>query len=505
MGPEADQLIVPRWEWRTFGEQFAAAEDRFASESPESVGESDELYILSASGDDTVKVRAGLMDVKHLELVNDDGLEQWKPILKAEFPLPADDVRAVLKTLGTTGPPLGREAYSVDELLDEVVRPDAGLRAAQVHKRRVHYLLDGCMAELTEVSSDGSATRTIAVESEDPELVIATVRSLGLESLQNTNFPRGLKTLLGFAKQRYAVIDVGTNSVKFHVADRLEGGVWRPVADRADVTRLGQGLEETGRLDPEAMQRTIAAIGGMVDEARRDGAEAITVVGTAGLRIAANSAEFVEQLQAATGVKLEVISGEDEGRLAYLAAEAGLGLSQESVAVFDTGGGSSQFTFGRGEEVDERFSVNVGAVRFTERFGLAGPVSEDVLASALEAIGADLSRLDGRQVPDRIVGLGGAVTNLAAVMHQLETYDPDVVQGSTLDRSEIDSQIELYRTRSADERRSIVGLQPNRAEVILAGACIVKTILAKLGGESFTVSDRGLRHGVLVDRFAARR
>jgi exopolyphosphatase / guanosine-5'-triphosphate,3'-diphosphate pyrophosphatase len=498
-------LIVPRWEWRTFGEQFGPAEDRFASESPESVGESDELYILSASGDDTVKVRAGLMDVKHLELVNGNGLEQWKPVLKAEFPLPADDVRAVLKTLGTTVPPLGRKAYTLEELLDEVVRPDAALRAAQVHKRRVHYLLDGCMAELTEVSSDGSATRTIAVESEDPELVIATVRSLGLESLPNTNFPRGLKTLVGFAKQRYAVIDVGTNSVKFHVADRFEGGVWRPVADRADVTRLGQGLEQTGRLDPEAMQRTIGAIGGMVDEARRDGAEAITMVGTAGLRIAANSAEFVEQLQAATGVELEVISGEDEGRLAYLAALSGLGLSQESVAVFDTGGGSSQFTFGRGEEVDERFSVNVGAVRFTERFGLAGAVSEDVLASALEAIGADLSRLDGHRVPDRIVGLGGAVTNLAAVMHQLETYDPDVVQGSTLDRSEIDRQIELYRTRSTDERRSIVGLQPNRAEVILAGACIVKTILAKLGGESFTVSDRGLRHGVLVDRFAARR
>jgi exopolyphosphatase/guanosine-5'-triphosphate,3'-diphosphate pyrophosphatase len=97
--------------------------------------------------------------------------------------------------------------------------------------------------------------------------------------------------------------------------------------------------------------------------------------------------------------------------------------------------------------------------------------------------------------------MGGAITNLTAVKHELATYDADVVQGATLDRAEIDRQIELYRTRTADERRDIVGLQPNRAEVILAGACIVRTVLEKLGRDSLTVSDRGLRHGLLVERF----
>jgi exopolyphosphatase/guanosine-5'-triphosphate,3'-diphosphate pyrophosphatase len=87
------------------------------------------------------------------------------------------------------------------------------------------------------------------------------------------------------------------------------------------------------------------------------------------------------------------------------------------------------------------------------------------------------------------------------VKHELATYDPEVVQGTVLDDTEIDRQIELYRTRSADERRSIVGLQPNRAEVILAGACVVRTVMSKLGSDSLTVSDRGLRHGVLVERF----
>src|SRR5207342_2318751 len=100
---------------------------------------------------------------------------------------------------------------------------------------------------------------------------------------------------------------------------------------------------------------------------------------------------------------------------------------------------------------------------------------------------------------DALVAMGGAVTNLAAVKHELATYDPEVVQGAVLDRAEVDRQIELYRTRTSEERRSIVGLQPKRAEVILAGACIVRAVLEKLGSDSLTVSDRGLRHGLLID------
>jgi exopolyphosphatase / guanosine-5'-triphosphate,3'-diphosphate pyrophosphatase len=100
-----------------------------------------------------------------------------------------------------------------------------------------------------------------------------------------------------------------------------------------------------------------------------------------------------------------------------------------------------------------------------------------------------------------LVGLGGAVTNMTAVMHELSPYDPEVVQGSVLTAAEVDRQIELYRTRSADERRTIVGLQPKRAEVILAGACVVRTVLARLDRDALTVSDRGLRHGLLAERF----
>jgi exopolyphosphatase/guanosine-5'-triphosphate,3'-diphosphate pyrophosphatase len=496
------QGIVPRWEWRTFGEHFGEADSRFAALSPERIQESDEVYLLSEPGGDTVKVRDALMDVKHLEHVNENGLEQWLPVMKAEFPLARADVESVLAALHVQpAQPLSHEMYTLEQLLDEVVRANTDLLAVEVHKLRRRYTIAGCMAELTDVRTARGSTRTIAIESEDAERVIGAVGELDLASRPNESFPHGLKTLVLFGGIRYAVIDVGTNSVKFHIGERSTDGSWQTIVDGAEVTRLGEGLGESGRLGPGPIERTIEAISGMAHQARSEQAVAIAAVGTAGLRIASNSGEFVAAVLDRCGVEVEVISGEEEGRLAYLAVKTGIGLAEGALVVFDTGGGSSQFTFGHGERVDEQFSLNVGAARFTEQFRLDGTVSEQELAAALDAIAADLAPLDGRPTPDALVGMGGAITNLTAVKHQLATYDPEIVQGTVLDGAEIDRQIELYRTRSAGERRQIIGLQPKRAEVILAGACIVRTVMARLGRESLTVSDRGLRHGLLVERF----
>ena len=493
--------IVGRWEWRTFGGQFGAADGRFAELSPERVEESDEVYLLSPVGDATVKIRADLMDIKRRQQVGADGLQQWAPVMKAVFPLPAADVETVLMTLAVPIPPLQRAEYALAQLIDELVHTSRALRPVTVHKRRTHYTVEGCMAEATEVRADGRETRTIAIESEDPERVIAVIRDFGLASLPNVSYPRGLKALLELEGQRCAVIDVGTNSVKFLVGEPGPAGTWHTIVDRAEVTRLGEGLQETGRLATEAMERTAAAIDGMAEEAKRSGASAVAAAGTAGLRLADNSAAFVAAVKADSGVAIEVITGEREARLAYLAARGGLDLPPGSLVVFDTGGGSSQFTFGSGERVDERFSVDVGAVRYTDTYNLDGVVSEEQLGRALEEVAADLALLDGRPAPDILVGMGGAVTNLTAIKHGLATYDPDVVQGTVLDRTEIDRQIELFRSRSVEERRSIVGLQPKRADVILAGACIIRTVMEKLAKDSLTVSDRGLRHGLLEERF----
>ena len=493
--------IVARWEWRTFGDSFGGAESTLSELPPERAQESDETYVISSLSDTSAKVRGGLMDVKVLERL-EDGLEQWRPVMKAAFPLPAAEARAVLTSLGVTAPALTRDAYSLDQLVHDLVDPSPELLALDVHKRRTHYTLGGCMAELSQIRTDRGASQTIGIESEDPARVAEVVRELGLDSRPNVSLPRWLKTVAGLGGHRYAVVDVGTNSVKFYLGERTADAGWRTVLDRAEVTRLGEGLDASGRLGEEPMERTVAAIAAMAQEARREGAERIKAVGTAAMRQAPNRAELIEAVRERAGVELEVIDPEEETRLAFLAVSAALDHADGSLVVFDSGGGSSQFTFGHGDRIEERFSVNVGAVRVADRYGLAGPVSESGMAAALDGIAAELTRLDGRGTPDVLVGMGGTVTNLTAVKLGLVTYDPDAVRGAVLDRSEIDRQIELYRTSNVEERRRIPGLQPNRAEVILAGACIVRAVLSKLGRDSLVVSDRGLRHRLLVELFA---
>jgi exopolyphosphatase/guanosine-5'-triphosphate,3'-diphosphate pyrophosphatase len=493
--------IVPRWEWRAFGDRFDAAERYLAGLTPTGVQDSDEMYLL-APGSETVKVRFELMDIKVLREVDPFGLERWEPVMKADVPLTEDELSVVFAALGQPLPPLTREGYTFAQFLDELVGPNEHVRAVPLTKHRVRYVVEGCTGELTDVVADGVATRTLAVESEDREAVVRAVGALGMDGYLNTSYPRGLHLLLDGVPPRYATIDVGTNSVKFHAAQAVGDGSWHRLADRSEVTQLGEGLAQTGAIGAAPLARTVEAIAGMVAEARALDVQVVAAAGTAGLRIASNQAEVLDAIRRGTGMAVQVVSGEEESRLAYVAAVAALGLPEASVVVFDTGGGSSQFTFGHGSRVDERFSVDVGAVRYTERFGLDGVVSDEVLQRTLAAVAEDLGRLDGRPAPQALVGMGGAVTNMTAVMLGLARYDPDAVQGAVLDVAEVERQIALYASLDADGRRSIRGLQPKRAEVILAGACVVRTVMGKLDQKALTVSDRGLRHGLLAERFA---
>ena len=493
--------VIPRWEWRTFGDRFGPAEAAFAAMTPTDVQESDELYLV-AEDSQNVKVRDDLMDIKLLREVDDHGLERWEPVMKAAFPMSAEQVADVARALDIT-PPATHTSLSLDAFLADVAGP-AGTIQVRVHKRRVRYRVGGCTSEVTEVTANGHATRTIAIESEDASAVVAAVASVGLDGFLNMSYPKALRALINGNPARYAVIDVGTNSVKFHLAEVTANGDWQTVTDRAEVTRLGEGLAESGTISDAALDRTGSAVGEMAREAREKGALAIVAVGTAGLRMASNAGAVVDAIQQRTDVAIDVITGDEESRLAYLAVVSGLPLADGSSVVFDTGGGSSQFTFGNGPDVKERFSVDVGAARYTERFELEGRTSPERVEEASEAIVADLARLHGRSRPDILVGMGGAITNLTAVALGMTVYDPTRIQGATLDRAEIDRQIETYRSLDADGRRAIPGLQPKRAEVILAGACIVRTVMAQLGHDRLTVSDRGLRHGVLAERFAPR-
>ena len=195
------EKIIPRWEWRTFGDHLGEADAKYAALTPADVQETDELYFLSDANDENVKVRFDLMDIKTLVEVNADGLEQWKPVMKAKFPLPAAEVKKVLEALAVSVPEMARENYTLEQFVSELGEP-GGLRAVKVHKKRVRYKVNGCTSEMTDVVADGQKTRTVALELEDPARVIATVREMGLGSYPNISYPRGLKQLLGIIRLR---------------------------------------------------------------------------------------------------------------------------------------------------------------------------------------------------------------------------------------------------------------------------------------------------------------
>jgi exopolyphosphatase/guanosine-5'-triphosphate,3'-diphosphate pyrophosphatase len=296
----------------------------------------------------------------------------------------------------------------------------------------------------------------------------------------------------------HAVIDIGTNSLKMHVASVSDDHT-RVLGDFTEVTRLGEGLHETGELGAEAIARNVDAVAALHARASELGAATTVAVGTMALRSATNTRVFIDAVRERCGLKVEIVPGEEEARLSYLAVVSGLGASQGKVAVFDTGGGSTEFIFGEGEEILDRFSLNVGSRQPTEEFCKSDPVTPAELASMVAHLEREFGRLEGGK--DALVGMGGTVTSMGAVHHEMKVYDPDVIQGSTLALAEVERQLEMFRARTIDERRETVGLMPKRADVILAGVAIVMTVMRKLGVTELTISDRGLRHGLFFDRF----
>jgi len=188
--------IIPRWEWRTFGESFGEADERFRACTPEKIRESSEVYILSAVSNDNTKIRDTLMDIKTLQQVNEDGLEQWMPVMKGSFPLPTGEITKVFAAFRVAPPPFTRESYTLEQFLGELVQKSRHLRAVDVKKVRTGYTINGCIAELAHVTAGGKTIRTAAVEAEDPDRVIATVRDLQLIRFPNINYLRGLKSLV---------------------------------------------------------------------------------------------------------------------------------------------------------------------------------------------------------------------------------------------------------------------------------------------------------------------
>jgi exopolyphosphatase/guanosine-5'-triphosphate,3'-diphosphate pyrophosphatase len=304
--------------------------------------------------------------------------------------------------------------------------------------------------------------------------------------------------------ERFAAIDVGTNTVLLLVAERRDGRL-DPVLERAEITRLGRGVDATGRLDPRAVEDTVAVLEAYARDARGLGAERIVCVATSAARDAANGAEFFDSARARAGVVPEVISGDEEARLVYRSAWRDFGGAASPLAVLDVGGGSTEFTYGAAPDPRGRTSLQLGAVRLTERHVRGDPPSPAERARLREAAREalrPLAGLDGfRELAGaRLVGIAGTVTTLSAVQQRLGVYDAERVHGSTLTLAEADALVERLAGLTVRERAALPGMEPKRADVILAGAVIVAEAMRATGFDRLTVSDRGVRWGLLYDR-----
>jgi exopolyphosphatase / guanosine-5'-triphosphate,3'-diphosphate pyrophosphatase len=302
---------------------------------------------------------------------------------------------------------------------------------------------------------------------------------------------------------RLAAIDVGTNTVLLLVAERRDGAL-APVVERAEITRLGRGVDASGRLDAAAIRDTVAVLADYARQARALGAARIVCVATSAARDAANGAEFFEAARAAAGLVPEVISGDEEARLVYASAWRDFGARAPGpLAVLDVGGGSTEFTFGEGPLPARRTSLQVGAVRLTERHVRADPVSPAELAALRAAAREALRPLSAMRLPPggRLVGVAGTVTTLSAVSQALPSYDATRVHGATLSLAEAEALATRLAALPVKARAALPGMEPKRADVILAGALVVAEAMRATGFDRLTVSDRGVRWGLLHDRF----
>jgi exopolyphosphatase/guanosine-5'-triphosphate,3'-diphosphate pyrophosphatase len=301
---------------------------------------------------------------------------------------------------------------------------------------------------------------------------------------------------------RYASIDIGTNTVKLTIAERENGNSFAALVDTSETTRLGEGIH-SGRLREGAIRRTLECLEKYANLCRAHQVRQIAAVGTSALRDAVNQADFLQRAEQ-LGIHVHVISGDEEARLSFLAVSRDpLWRDCNHLLVLDIGGGSSEMILGGqlAGAIEKRMSFQMGAVRLTEAYLRSDPPSVRDMAEANEA--ARMILKDVRLNTENLtpVGVGGTFVNMAAVKEQLEQKHPELLHGVRLTAEEVESQVALFASLTIEERKKIIGLDPARADIILGGVIILSRLLSDLRLPAIRVSVRGLRWGVLYDRF----
>jgi exopolyphosphatase / guanosine-5'-triphosphate,3'-diphosphate pyrophosphatase len=300
---------------------------------------------------------------------------------------------------------------------------------------------------------------------------------------------------------RVGIVDLGSNSSRLLVAD-VEGDRVAEVDRRTEVTRLGDGVDATGRLDDPAMERVQRVVAVYAEAIARHDCRAATAIMTSAVRDAANGRAFARAIRERHGLEASVLSGDEEAALTFLGAAAGRELrAGAALAVIDVGGGSTELVVGREGAVEAHASLQLGVVRHSERHLHSDPPT----AEELEALGDDVrATYEGalpespRRAVEAGVAVAGTPTSAAAMELELEPYDRTRVEGHVLERATLAEQLARLAGMTVRQRRQVAGLHPDRAPTVVAGLAILLEGLHYLALERVTVSERDILHGAAV-------
>ena len=296
-----------------------------------------------------------------------------------------------------------------------------------------------------------------------------------------------------------AAIDCGTNSTRLLVS-RGAGPAKEALARINTITRLGRGVDGTGRLDPDAIVRTVDVLRRYKSVLDEHGAERLRVTATSAARDAANRDEFFDAAEAVLGVRPELLSGAQEAELSFLGATAELDPAEGPFLVVDIGGGSTEFILGT-SEVEASKSVDIGCVRFTEQYIDSDPPAPEELHACISVTEAWLDdiaqEMPGVAAAKTFVGLAGTITTVAAVELGLHEWDRDKIHHLRLHRDAIEDVFRTLATESLEDRKYNPGLEAARADVIVAGTCILVAIIRWLGTDECLVSESDILDGLI--------
>jgi exopolyphosphatase/guanosine-5'-triphosphate,3'-diphosphate pyrophosphatase len=292
-----------------------------------------------------------------------------------------------------------------------------------------------------------------------------------------------------------AAVDIGTNSVRLLIAD--ENG--RELERAMQITRLGQGVDQSGALHPHAITRTLAVLSSYGQRIQSFGVRRVRAAATSAARDTSNRELFFDAAERALGARPELLSGDEEARLSFRGATAGLDTSDGPFLVIDIGGGSTEFVLGLSEP-EQQISVQMGCVRLTERHLDADPPTVAQIDACIGDVRHELLRV--RPVVDvqrarKVIGLAGTVSALAAMQLGLDEYDANRTHGSVLTRANVEALFERLREATVETRRGLL-VQPERAEVIVGGAIVLLTILREFAIDGLIVSEHDILDGLVA-------